>query len=50
MTKERLEILLYNALIMLADERDITVEELKETVSEELGMTEQEFNYLFKGK
>ena len=50
MTKERLEILLFNALILLADERDITIEELKETVSEDIGMTEQEFNYLFKGK
>ena len=47
MTKERLEILLYNALIMLADEQDVTIEELKKTVSEELGMTEQEFDCLF---
>ena len=29
MTKERLEILLYNSLIVLADEQDVTIEELK---------------------
>ena len=48
MTKERLEILLYNSLIVLAAEQDVTIEELKETVSANIGMTEQEFDWLLK--
>ena len=40
MTKERLETLLYNSLIVLADEEDIIIEELKETLYVNLGMNE----------
>ena len=46
-----METLLYNALILLADEHDVTIEELKEERTlKDIGMTEQEFDDLFKNE